>query len=251
MPGKKPSVYVGDQYLCRDGVVTVIEYHKCDNVKVRFDDGTVVKVQVHQLKEGTVTNPNKVTIFGLGYIGQGPHKGYPNYKPHTVWRNMLDRCYSKEAQEKHPTYRGCSVTDDWLCLQNFANWYEQNFSGERVDWELDKDILTKGNKVYSPTNCVAVPQEINCLFTSSKASRGPWPVGVTRLVKRGRERFVARCNVHGESRYLGSFKTPNDAFTAYKEFKERHVKIVAEIWRSKIDTRLYNAMLKYEVLEDD
>lgn len=47
-----------------------------------------------------------------------------------------------------------------------------------VGWALDKDILVKGNKIYSPETCCFVPQEINNLFTKRKSCRGTLPIGV-------------------------------------------------------------------------
>lgn len=78
---------------------------------------------------------------------------------------MLERCYSARYQERKPTYKGCSVCDEWLNYQNFAKWYDDNYyeiKGEIMC--LDKDILVKGNKIYSPENCVFVPNYINVLF---------------------------------------------------------------------------------------
>ena len=46
-------------------------------------------------------------------------------------------------------------------------------------YHLDKDILVKGNKVYSPETCCFVPQEINSLLVTSVRSRGDQPIGVS------------------------------------------------------------------------
>ena len=36
-----------------------------------------------------------------------------------VWKGMLKRCYSPELQERQPTYKGCSVSKEWLTFSNF------------------------------------------------------------------------------------------------------------------------------------
>lgn len=36
---------------------------------------------------------------------------------------MLQRCYNN----KQLSYFDCEVCDEWLCFQNFAKWYEENY----------------------------------------------------------------------------------------------------------------------------
>ena len=82
---------------------------------------------------------------------------------------MLERCYSQKTQEKHTTYKECSVSEEWYNFQNFAEWMDKNYNYETMQkWHLDKDILFKGNKIYSPERCAFVPQEINVLFLPVK-----------------------------------------------------------------------------------
>jgi hypothetical protein len=62
--------------------------------------------------------------------------------------------------------------------------------------QLDKDILVKGNKVYSPDACVFVPQCINILFTKSHKShktKEKLPMGVNFDSKRNKYR--AYCSI--------------------------------------------------------
>ena len=63
------------------------------------------------------------------------------------WHNMLIRCYDENYQKREPSYIGCSVCDEWLVFSNFKRWFDENYV---KDYQLDKDILVKGNKIYSP-----------------------------------------------------------------------------------------------------
>lgn len=116
---------------------------------------------------------------------------------------------------------------------------------------LDKDILYKGNKVYSPKNCVFVPEKINILFIKSNKSRGGYPIGVS--YHKQNRKFVAKCSIYDfkENKqkliYLGCYDTPEKAFKAYKQFKEKHIKKVADYYKDKIPNKLYQAMYDYEV----
>ena len=83
------------------------------------------------------------------------------------WKDMLRRCYSESFLKKRPTYRGCSVCEEWITFSNFKAWMETQ------DWEgmhLDKDLLVYGNTVYSPKTCAFVPDKINTLIGYSKGS---------------------------------------------------------------------------------
>ena len=114
--------------------------------------------------------------------------------------------------------------------------------------ELDKDILNKGNKVYSPDTCVYVPQSINSLFTKSDKVRGEYPIGVYKQ----KDKYVAQLNKgNGKQIYLGSYSTPEEAFQAYKQAKEEYIKEVANEYKDKIPYRLYEALMNYEVEIDD
>ena len=112
-------------------------------------------------------------------------------------------------------------------------------------WHLDKDILVKGNKVYSPETCCFVPVELNSLLVNSRATRGEFPVGVYYDVSRSK--FQSYIRMHGKRKHLGRFVTPEEAFYAYKQAKEAYIKEVAELYKDQIDIRVYEALMKYEV----
>jgi len=194
---------------------------------------------------------NKVSAFGVGYIGDGKYETSTDENGRTSthyikWRSMLSRCYDPKTQLLHPTYIGCTVSDEWLNFQNFAKWYDNNiyeFNNETL--QLDKDILVKHNRIYSPETCLLVPANINRLFKMRDKNKKNTPTGVS-YVKRT-NMYSANCKQNGRAKYLGGFKTPEEAFYAYKVYKEKIIKEVAEEYKSKIPDRLYKAMCDYEV----
>ena len=102
-----------------------------------------------------------------------------------------------------------------------------------------------GNKTYSETTCVFIPQEINKFFNEHGNARGDYPVGVGFYKSIGK--FSASCKVNGKLQYLGLFDTPEEAFAVYKPFKEALCKQLALKWQSEIDPRLFNAMMSWSV----
>ena len=53
--------------------------------------------------------------------------------------------------------------------------------------------------------------------------------------------------VNDKLQHLGRFNTPEQAFNAYKPFKEALCKQLALKWQTEIDSRLFNAMMNWSV----
>jgi hypothetical protein len=166
------------------------------------------------------------------------------------WYDMHYRCYSVKLHEKYPSYIGCSVCDEWKNFNTFYKWYQENYyeveiNGKKSNMDLDKDIIHKGNKVYSPDICVYVPHEINTLFLSCKKMRGEYPLGVSW--DSSKNRFRAET----QKRKLGTFKTVEQAFAAYKREKEKIIKELAKKYKEQIPDRLYQAMVHWKIEIND
>ena len=191
-------------------------------------------------------------VFGVGFNDKTiPAKvDGKMVKEYVLWQNMLKRCFSEKCQTLYPTYKGCNVSDNFLHYSFFYDWCQEQIGFGKVDekgrsWCLDKDLLFVDNKTYSETTCVFVPQEINKFFIDRGNARGEYPIGVYFDKQNGK--FTARCNVNGVRRSLGHFNTPQEAFAVYKPFKENLCKQLALKWQHEIDSRLFNAMMKWSV----
>lgn len=233
----------------------IVEFNKWNDVLVKFiETDNLVKSQYHAFKIGNVKNPYDKSIYNIAYIGEGEYKSKVNEKrtrQYYTWSDMLKRCYSTKRHEIQPTYKVCSVTDEWHNFQNFGKWYDANYY--QIDDErmcLDKDILVKGNKVYSPGTCVFVPQRINSLFVKANAIRGDLPIGVS-WHKRDKVYSSTCSDGKGKAKYLGYFSTAEEAFAAYKLHKENYIKQVAEEYKDNIPNKLYSAMINYIIDIDD
>ena len=239
---------VGEKHITNEGYeLEIIEYYGCHNVKVLIDNRiTLENINYQAIKEGEVANPMHKSIFNIGYTGiniikPALKKDYSKIK--AVWRAILKRCYSEESQEKYPSYKGVIVCEEWHNFQNFYRWYIENHKDYMNKWHIDKDILIKGNKIYSPETCCFVPHEVNGLFITNKSTRNKYPIGVNFRKGRG---FCVILD-KGGNRYSAQFDTVEEAFQAYKVAKEKHIKEVADKWKDFIDPRVYQAMYNYEV----
>lgn len=234
----------------------ITEYKNARNITVFFPkyNYTVQNIEYNNFKKGNVKCPYEPRQCNVGYIGEGLYKAVDENKIKTkyynIWSKMLQRCYFYNDNNRNYSYKECTVCDEWLNFQNFAKWYEENYyeiPGEKMT--IDKDILIKGNKIYSPNTCLIVPERINLLFTKRYNERGKLPIGVRISSKNGK--YEARCNVFdgkkSKTKYLGYYNTSEEAFAAYKTFKENQIKQIADKYKDLIPERLYNAMYEYEV----
>ena len=149
-----------------------------------------------------------------------------------TWSNMLKRCYCKKAQDKNPTYKGCSVCDEWLVFSNFARWMKkQDWKGK----QLDKDLIKDRNKIYSPDTCVFVDSQVNSLFTRSFSASG------FKINKKSRK-FVVRCRANGKDVHIGVFDDKKDAKNAYISFKASHVIELASMHNKHVRMVILNKL---------
>lgn len=239
--------------------MVIVEYRKYSNIDIYFPqyDWIVKNRQYNDFKNGKVKCPYDRNVFGVGYLGEGKYKTKENGKVtrvYSTWHNMLQRCYDEKFHKKQPTYIDCKVCEWFYNFQAFGDWDSENYyeiEGEKMC--LDKDILIKHNKIYSPENCIYVPQTINSLFTKRQDDRGESVIGTTQF----KGKYAVQCHLFnpetGKSKKetLGYYNTELEAFEIYKYYKEKNIKTVADYFKSQIPQNLYNALYDYKVEIDD
>lgn len=183
-----------------------------------------------RLIQGVGTNDADYAVVkkkSLGYVN-GVYKQELIWECHFYrkWRSMLTRCYSN----LYPSYKGCSVCNEWLTFSNFKSWMEQQ------DWEgkeLDKDLLIEGNKVYSPETCLFIDAEVNLFLKDVKRSKG--------YEKLPNGRFSARIKENNKDVRLGVFDTETQAKEAYLRAKNERLKQLVD---KQTDHRVIVSLLK-------
>ena len=250
----------GEERLNTFGSKMIIKkYRKAIDIDVYFPeyDWIFEHATYGKFKKGEIKCSYEPRTLGVGYLGEGKYKTRENGKVHKyykIWHGMLMRCYDPKLHEKYTTYKGCKVEDYLLNFQHMGEWIENNYyeiPGEVMC--LDKDILRKGNKVYSRETCIFVPERINTLFTKCNKSRGKNPIGITPNLSGN---YQVHCrNGYGKSIALGTYSTKEEAFQVYKNYKEKVIKEVIDSYEGKIPepfySRLREAMYNYEVEIDD
>ena len=231
------------------GDFKIIKYNDSGNVEIQFlKTGFEMVTRLDCITDGRVKDRYSPSVYGIGIVGAK----YPTKvsgvetKEYVLWKSMLARCYSDVYKKKKPTYEGCEVSGNFKSYEYFYEWCQKQIGFNNEGWQLDKDLLAKGNKIYSESTCVFIPKDINLLLTKCTASRGEYLIGVCWNKKD--KAFIARVCKNKEKReHLGFFKTEIEAFNAYKQAKEVFIKEQAEIYKGKVDQRVYEALMKYTV----
>ena len=160
-------------------------------------------------------------------------------KFYTTWKDMLTRAYSPKYHARRPTYIGTTICKEWHTFSVFRAWMEQQ------DWQgkaLDKDIIIRGNKHYSPETCCFVSSKVNLLLNYNAASRGDLPLGVYLF----RNKYRSQCSDGtGKNTILGLYDTPEQAHSAWRKFK---ITVIDSVIATLSDTRVIDGLNRHKAL---
>lgn len=228
------------------GNVEIIEYVNSRDVYIKFiDTGIIRSTRSELIRQGVVEDPMVASVFGVGFLGVGPHSPAKNPKEHVHWKGLLERSYCPKLLLKRPTYLEVHADESWHNFQTFSSWCQTQKGFINKGWELDKDLLVKGNKVYSPNTCVFLPSEINVAISTVKSTRkGDLPVGVTNS-EQGRG-YRAYCSDKGKTLSKRSTSV-EECFDWYKNTKENIIKSLADEYSHLLDVNAYEALYNYKV----
>lgn len=180
----------------------------------------------------------KKPIYGVG-INDAEHESQTT--AFQIWEDMIRRCYCSDYHVKFPTYKGCTISDEWRYFSKFKQWFDKHYV---AGWQLDKDILVKGNKEYSSDKCCFVPNDVNTViikpFLRKSICRGV-------SFDKKNNKYMARMSMYGRSKNLGRYNTVEEAFEVYRRAKELYIKELAEKWKDKLDPRVYAALYNYRI----
>ena len=133
------------------GDFKIIKYVSAKEILVKFlKTGTEVWCTRKNAFEGGVKDKYFPTICGVGYYGNAlPKRSHPKIeRAYSVWFKMLIRCYDARIKQVK-NYSDCSVSEYFASFEHFSTWYLSQVGSDQNNWQLDKDLLVKGNRVYS------------------------------------------------------------------------------------------------------
>lgn len=165
------------------------------------------------------------------------------------WTDMVRRCFDTKLHERSPSYKGCTITEEWRHFSNYIKWVNSQPNKYWQNCTPDKDLLVIGNKHYSPETVVYIPHNVNSFVTDSKSSRGDLMLGVTLTGNIGKP-YRARCNnpITKKLDNIGVFQTEIEAHLAWKLYKHN---IAAHLSLSQSDERIASCLKNRYSLEND
>ena len=245
----KKAKYEGKIYPTNSyGDVVVLEHINSRDVTIRFlNTGFITEESMGVIRSGHIRDNEAFPVYKVGVmdIPNELQKGKPKPREYSIWNGIRQRCYNENNRDNLMSYKGIKMSDNFKLYSYFKEWCHKQIGFNEDGWHLDKDILVKGNKVYSEDTCCFVPPEINCTITNNKSVRGRFPQGVT--YNRTKTRYRAKIRRGAKLESLGTYDTPEEAFYAYKPIKEACIKSLAEKWKDKIDPRVYEALMNWTI----
>lgn len=226
------------------GDFEVMDYKNAENVLIRFKTtGYEAIVRSQHIRKGLVKDYILPSVYGVGYYGNSEAMERKTCVVRSRWVGLMRRCYDESRIE--PAYITANVATDWHSFISFEEWAINQHGFNQKGWELDKDLLCRGNTLYSSETCVFLPKKINTALIRCERQRGDFPIGV-QPNKTGKK-YEAWCGDGVRSRYLGVFDTIIEAFLCYKLKKEQTLSDYAEEYKELLDPRAYDALLNYRV----
>lgn len=231
------------------GDYEIIYYGSVEDVLIRFHNtGYVTKSGMQRIRTGGVIDKLAPTSYGVGYFGENPlavcQVDGKKSKEYILWQSMMQRCYSSVRHDASPNYIGCSVSDYFKNFGNFYDWCQSQSGFKLNGWALDKDLLFKGNTMYSEDNCVFLPSHINTFLTKTSKPNITGFIGVKYLNKYNKYTAVLFKNKKAiYSKYLSSAEEASDE---YVKMKKQHAMELADQHKDNLDVRAYHALCNYE-----
>ena len=218
---------VGDVITSKScGDFIVIENNSSRDVAVRFiTTGTEIKgLQRSNVLRGTVNDYMYPNVEGVGILGVPKSEVCSKSLSYDRWKKMIVRCYSENYHSIRGSYKDCSVCDEWLNYSNFKSWFALNY---KEGYDLDKDLLVQGNRVYSPETCCFIPPKLNSLIVEKQ--RGTCGMGVSKRRKKNSSEYNGLYNISFAGKYIGRVSNQEQAENLYKEFKKLYFEEYADI----------------------
>lgn len=239
----------GETYSNGSGSLTVLKYEKAIRILVKHNDehGHEMWTQADRIRKGVVRNPFEKHKNGLSFTGYGYCCNIDKKLRDTIygtWRGAVQRTITDNYGKRmaRNVYKDATLCSEWYNFQNFCRFVCEN-SYYQVGFQLDKDLLVRGNKHYSPDTCCFLPLELNGVICSDFENKNGLPIGVNR---KG-DYYEAALSCRGKRKRIGAYDTTEEASAAYVVAKEAYIKELALEYKDQIEPRAFEALMNWTV----
>ena len=238
----------GERYTSNYGteIELLQRVDKCRWMCLIVGTGLTCVINQSQTRSGTgFVTPVCKTVYGVGYYGKGNFVCRDTHgvvtDEYSAWANILKRCYTDYKGNDAPeSYRGVEVCSEWHNYQTFAEWYTcgtGKFIEHNIVPKIDKDLKSKGMKLYSPSTCCFLPNIINSAIISNKVN-----AKLHNGVYKRNRKFYANVMHKYQRITCGTYDTFDDAVRAYKSKKVEVVRELANDYRHVLDDDVYKLL---------
>lgn len=246
---------LGNRYKTTRGFwYTVITYKNATDITIKFDpdslchDGYERRTSRYYITHGTIDYPFERSTAGVGYTGYiRDDKQKLDIHIRDVWSKMLQRCYKPSIKDK-VAYQGCTVCEDWHSYVNFYTWYNKQMSSGmyEVGYQLDKDILKWGNKIYCPELCRLVPEKLNSFLNNFEDTRGTGTPNGVNWKEKNKKYQVSIKDENTKTKYLCITEDVLYGYKVYSKEKERIAKVLALRYAETVDKDIIDAFNSFK-----
>ncbi len=224
---KDKSKYEGSIYSLKNkDSVIILEYKSSENVIVQFEDGNKKRTSINAINKKSLFNPYKKSVKNTGYFGEGYYKSKINNKStkcYTEWSRMIGIFYNNDGSLR----KGVKVCDEWHNFQNYAKWFEENYTeGLTITYNILK-------------NCTLISEESTHII----------PLKITQFFKmqhlNKKERYGKYC-VRFRNKHIGYFITPENAKEAYLNIKNKTYQSELEQFKDILKYNTYKTFKNFK-----
>lgn len=157
-------------------------------------------------------------------------------REYTIWNSM--RCRCNKGYAKLSEY-----------FENFWEWLDwakqqKGFMCEDESgkiYQMETDLFSTGDKVYSKETVVFVPNAINQMCKPTK--RGSMPKGIQYFEEREKPYRVYK-PYGGKQKHLGYYETLEQAVEAALKGRKEHLDSLKELYGDSVDHRVFDELMK-------
>lgn len=209
--------------------------------KLKLVDGNRDNLKIENI---VVTAKSGAIYYGKGIYYEGKYNKKNHIRLYRAWTAMLCRCFDSSKQKA--SYKNCLISDEFLDFQKFASWATTQIGSNQEEFQLDKDLLSSEEKIYSRSTCVFIPKKINMAITYGGRDKNSGLIGVVKIGNY----YCAHVGTACKRKYISGFNSPESASEFYKFAKEERIRVLAMRYKDRIDQRAYLELMKFEVITE-
>lgn len=231
----------------------VLEQLGTSNFKIKFTDSGYeteakkINIEIGQIKDRSNLNKFKdisgfdhsqnKCVSGVNKTAKALASEKGLLKEYTIWSNIVGRCNRGYAKLHEDFY----TFDSWLgWAKEQKGFMDKDGNGNL--FQLDSDLFSTDEKMYSPDTCVFIPKEINSICKPNML-RDDLPRGVSPFGSKDKP-YKVSISVDGVTKHIGNYKTIEEASAVSKQARLGRVRLLEIKYDGVVDSKVFEELRK-------